>query len=109
MASTPEILLERARQRTGLSDFGPDGWQDGFEHLVAAIPLDLAGDPDAVERIETIIVDRLVNRLRVEDWYADRAAEAAAHAVQGPLVIIGTGRSGTTATHYLLAVDAQFR
>jgi len=109
MASTPEILLERARQRTGLSDFGPDGWQDGFEHLVAAIPLDLAGDPDAVERIETIIVDRLVNRLRVEDWYADRAAEAAAHAVQGPLVIIGTGRSGTTATHCLLAVDAQFR
>ena len=51
----------------------------------------------------------LVARLRVEAWYADARDEAAAHAVEGPLVIIGTGRSGTTATHYLLAVDPQFR
>ena len=109
MMTASEELLDRARQRTGLSDFGPDGWQDGFEHLVAAIPTDLGDDLAAVERIETIVVDRLVNRLRVEGWYAEHASEAAAHAVEGPLVIIGTGRSGTTATHYLLAVDPQFR
>ena len=68
MVSTPELLLDRARRRTGLSDFGPDGWQAGFEHLVAAIPRDLGDDAAAIERIETIVVDRLVNRLRVEHW-----------------------------------------
>jgi hypothetical protein len=109
MHSTTDQLLDRARRRTGLDDFGPDGWQDGFEHLVAAIPVDLADDPDAVARVEAIVVDRLVNRLRVEDWYAAHGDEASAHAVEEPLMILGTGRSGTTATHYLLAVDPQFR
>jgi hypothetical protein len=109
MNTTPDELLDRARDRTGLSDFGPDGWQDGFEHLVAAIPVDLGDEPAAAERIEMIIVDRLVNRLHVEAWYADHGDEAAAHDVEGPLVIIGTGRSGTTAIHYLLATDPQFR
>lgn len=109
MNAAPEELLDRARQRTGLSDLGPDGWQDGFEHLVAATATDLGDDAAATERIETIIVDRLVNRLRVEAWYAEYGGEAAAHAVEEPLMILGTGRSGTTATHYLLAVDPQFR
>jgi hypothetical protein len=109
MMTTAEELLDRARQRTGFSDFGPDGWQDGFEHLVAAIPTDLGDDVASVERIETIVVDRLVNRLRVEAWYAEHEAEAAAHAIEGALMILGTGRSGTTATHYLLAIDPQFR
>src|SRR5262245_12990347 len=109
MASTPELLLDRARQRTGLSDFGPDGWEAGFEHLVAVMPDDLGDDVAAIERIETIIVERLINRLRVEHWYAEHGDDAAAHAVEQPLMILGTGRSGTTATHYLLAIDPQFR
>ena len=109
MDSTPELLLDRARRRTGLSDFGPDGWQAGFEHLVAAIPGDLDDDVAAIERIEAIIVDRLVNRLRIEHWYAEHGDDAEAHAVEQPLMILGTGRSGTTATHYLLAIDPQFR
>jgi hypothetical protein len=109
MISTPERLLDRARERAGSSDLGPDGWRDGFEHLVAALPGDLGDDAPAVERIESIIVDRLVNRLRIERWYTEHRDEAAAHAVEQPLMILGTGRSGTTATHYLLALDPQFR
>jgi hypothetical protein len=109
MHSTTDQLLDTARERAGLDDFGPDGWQDGFEHLVAALPLDLADDPDAAARVEAIIVSRLVNRLRVEDWYAAHGEEADAHPVEEPLMILGTGRSGTTAAHYLLAVDLQFR
>ena len=109
MKVTPEELLERARFQTGLTDFGPDGWQEGFERLVAAIGTDVGDDIDVVERISDVIVARLVNRLRIEDWYAEHGDEAAAHPVQGPLVVIGTGRSGTTAAHYLLATDPQFR
>jgi hypothetical protein len=69
---------------------------------------DVGHDPDATSRIEAIIVDRLVRRLRIEDWYAHHGDEAAP-AIEGPLMVLGTGRSGTTATHYLLAVDPRFR
>ena len=110
MSAKTDELLEWASQRTdGLTDLGPDGWQEGFEHLVAAIPVDLGDDEDAVRRIENIVVVRLVNRLRIEQWYADHGEDAAAHDIEGMLMILGTGRSGTTATHYLLAVDPQFR
>jgi hypothetical protein len=110
MSATKDELLARAIARTdGFSDFGPDGWQEGFDHLVDAIPVDLDDDQHAVGRIENIVVDRLVTRLRIERWYAHHGDEAAANDIEGPLMILGTGRSGTTATHYLLAVDPQFR
>ena len=32
-----EGLLQMARDATGLSDFGPDSFRPGLEHLVAAI------------------------------------------------------------------------
>jgi hypothetical protein len=80
MSVTTDEFLERASTRTnGLTDFGPDGWQEGFEHLVAAIPVDLGDDEDAARRIEGIVVHRLVNRLRIGRWYADHGDEAAAH------------------------------
>ena len=109
MVSTPDELLARATAETGLTDFGADGWQEGYESLVGAITIDLGDDPDAVALIEAIVVNRLVRRLQVEDWYAGHAAEAAAHTVEGPLIIIGTGRSGTTVCHHLLNLDPQFR
>jgi hypothetical protein len=109
MTTAPDELLDRARERTGLSDFGPDGWQAGFEHLVTAVWHDVGADPEVVARIEGIVVNRLVTRLRIEEWYATHDDEAAANDLEELLIVIGTGRSGTTATHYLLAVDPRFR
>jgi hypothetical protein len=109
MPSTPDALLDRAIQETGLSDFGPDGWQDAYADLVGSIAVDLGDDPDAVALIEAIVVNRLVRRLQVEQWYAGHGAEAAAHPVEGPLMIVGTARSGPTACHHLLSLDPQFR
>lgn len=108
MVASPAILIERARGGTGLSDLGPDGWQDGFESLVAAVEHDVRGDLAAVEQIETLIVARLVTRLRIEAWYADHGPEAA-HPVEGPLMIVGLPRTATTALHFLLANDPRFR
>jgi hypothetical protein len=105
---TSKLLVARARQRTGLSDFGPAGWQEGFERLVAAVNSDVGDDARAVERIEEIIVGRLVTRLRVEAWYAEHGAEAS-HPVEGPLIIFGLPRTATTALNHLLALDPRFR
>jgi hypothetical protein len=108
MVATPEHLIARARQRAGLDDLGPDGWQEGLERLVGAVATDVGDDPTAVESIEELIVRRLVTRLRVEAWYADHGAEAA-RPVDGPLVIVGLPRTATTALHHLLSLDPQLR
>jgi hypothetical protein len=109
MIASPEQLLDRARRTTGLSDFGPDGWRDGFERQCAAADAEIGDDAEAVKRVEEIFVNRLIIRLRIEAWYAERGSEADRYGIEGPLVVIGTGRSGTTAAHYLLANDPQFR
>jgi len=108
MISRPDELLARARTRAGSSDFGPDGWQEGFERLVAAVGSDMGDDADALGPIEAIILDRLVTRLRVEAWWSEHGDEAAAP-VQGMVTVAGLPRTGTTALHYLLALDPRFR
>jgi hypothetical protein len=107
MIAAPEILVARARERVGVSDLGPDGWQEGLERLVGAVASDIS-DADAAARIEAIVVGRLTTRLRVEAWYAAHGAEAA-RPVEQPLVIVGLPRTGTTAIHHLLARDSRFR
>jgi Sulfotransferase family len=107
MAGTDELIAQ-ARERSGLSDFGTDGWQEGLEQFGAAVESDLGGDETALATVEAMLVNRLVNRLRIEDWYAHHGGEAA-EPVQGPVVIVGLPRTATTALHYLLAVDRQFR
>jgi hypothetical protein len=107
MIAQPDVLVERACAQVGAEDFGPDGWQAGFEHLVAAIGTDVADD-DAVTRLEAIVFDRLVTRLRIEAWWSEHADEAAAP-VERVVALAGLPRTGTTALHYLLALDPRFR
>jgi hypothetical protein len=108
VVATPEALIARARERTGLVDLGPDGWQEGLARLVDAVGTDVGNDRAAVESIEELLVRRLVTRLRIEEWYAVHGAETA-RPVEGPLVIVGLPRTGTTALHYLLSLDPQLR
>jgi len=108
MSVVVDQLLERARNGTGLSDFGPGDWQDGLRRLVEAVQADVDRDSGFIDRIEAIQVARLCRRLRVEEWYARHAAEAQ-EAVEGPFVIFGLPRTGTTALHYLLSLDSRFR
>lgn len=103
-----QAFESRATTRCGLTEFGSDGWQAGLDHLVEAVETDFGDDADAVARVEEMLVTRLISRLRVEDWYRQYGEEASAP-VQGPVVIVGLPRSATTALHYLLATDAQFR
>ena len=108
MAAEPEELVTRAVERSGLSEFGADGWQEGLAQLVAAVEVDLGAHPEAVATFEEIIVSRFVHRLRMEQWYEDHGDEAASP-VQGPVVIVGLPRTATTALQFLLANDPQFR
>ena len=108
MIARPEELVRRAREATGLCDFGIDGWQEGLEQLVAAVETDLPGDELAASFVEQLSHDRLVTRLRIEEWYTAHQDEPSPP-VEAPLLIIGLPRTGTTAVHYLLSTDPQLR
>jgi hypothetical protein len=105
--ATAEQLVRTATARTGLTDFGADGWQEGLDQLVASIAADVH-DEDTAARIEAILADKLETRLRIEHWYAEHGDEAA-DPVEGPLVIIGLPRTATTATHHMLSLDPRLR
>ncbi len=102
------ILVARACEQTGLDDLGLDGWQVGLTHLLDAVARDVVDDVEAIHRIEAIVVERLVQRLRIHAWYAEHGEEAVDR-VEGPLVVFGLPRTATTAVHHLLSVDPQFR
>jgi hypothetical protein len=105
--SDAEDLIGRAKEAAGLSDLGPDGWQEGLDHLIDSARADLPPDEATTARLEATILGRLTNRLRIEDWYANQQQEAPA--VVGPLVIHGLPRTATTAIQYLLATGPDFR
>ena len=107
MASAP-VLIDRATASSGLVDFGVDGWQVGLEHLLDAVERDLGHQPSAVTSVQDTIVRRLKSRLEIEAWYAGRGDDGPP-GLEGPVVIIGLPRTATTALHYLLSVDPQFR
>jgi hypothetical protein len=106
--ASPEALVARAREHTGLVGFGPVGWQEGLQRLIAAVPVDIGPDPAAIAILEKTVMSRLVNRLRIEQWYEQNGGDAVPP-VEGPIMIIGLPRTATTALQYLLSVDPQLR
>ncbi len=104
----PGGLVDTACQRTGLDDFGGTEWREGLDRLVDA----LNDEADLTELGTQILGSRLemllANRLRVVAT-VDAHPEIADEEVEGPLVIIGLPRTGTTALSNLLAADPQIR
>ena len=108
MSTSSDALVDRARDQAGFEDLGTDPWQLGFDRLLDAIDDELRDDPVTVGHVEALLVERLVQRLRVEDWYAQHGEEAS-HPVERPVVVVGLPRTATTAVHHLLSLDDQFR
>jgi len=103
-----ESLLEAARTATGLDDFGDDAWREPFAIFVRALEeeadLHLLGRTMARNEI----VRSLVNRLEVRATLAEHPDILEQH-IESPVLIVGTGRSGTSILHELLAQDPAHR
>ncbi len=99
-----EEMIACAVAETGLVDFGPDSWREHYGVLTKTIDetakLHVAGR--LLTRSE--IVRCLRNRLFVESYLAANP-EALDTPVLAPLVVCGFGRSGTSLTQRLLALD----
>jgi hypothetical protein len=96
-------LLEDARRKTGLAEFGDDGFRTPLRVLLeslAGAPLNAVGTSVFRASIQRSLAQRLFAR----DWFA-RHPEIADERIEAPLVVVGMMRSGTTLVQRLLARD----
>jgi hypothetical protein len=101
-------LVDCARERTGLVDFGDDAMWEGLDVLVSALNHEAELNDVGRQGFEDTIVDNLANRLRVTDWLT-RHPRLLRAPVERPVVIIGPMRSGTTLLSRLLHQDPGLR
>ncbi len=97
-------ILEEARARAGLSDFGDESFREPLRRTLHAYETE-AG-LNAVGRIaqRERTIGLLVNRLRVEDWLR-RHPEILDERINAPIVIAGLPRTGTTMLHRVISQD----
>ena len=108
MTFSADELEDGARAATGLDDFGSPYYREGLERTVEA--LNTEADLNDIGRViqHATISNALIQRLKVEDTYAQHP-EIDDEVVGGPVFVIGLPRTGTTALSQLVAADPQFR
>ena len=106
--ASESALLDTARKRTSLDDFGDDSFHEPLRRLLDSLEnearLNFMGKLASRQEILQI----LVNRLQLQ---RDRAAFPGIReqTIRSPLFIIGLPRTGTTLLHALLAQDPRNR
>lgn len=103
-----EQLIDRAVADTGLEDFGSPTFRDGLDRLTAALTDEAALTLTGAMIAEATVYGSLVNRLRVEAWWADHP-ELVDETIESPIIVVGMSRSGTTALSHLLGMDRGLR
>ena len=105
---TVDAVCEAAVVRTGLDDFGPDGFRNRLDLQLA----EMDADPERTGLGRMLMFGDCVryaaNRLRIQDLLA-RHPEILDVPIQAPVIVIGLPRSGTTHLVNLLAADTRFR
>jgi len=96
----PDALLAGARKRTGLADFGGDGFREPYEKLLAAFENEGRLTPTGRLLTRGLVSQLLDTRLRMQELVA-RHPEIEDERIEAPIVIIGLPRTGTTRSHNL--------
>jgi len=103
-----QALLAAARRRTGLEDFGDPRFREPLAIFLRALDeeaeLSFVGRWLARHEVRTW----LENRLEIEETFR-RHPDIANEAIPRPLFVTGSGRSGTSILHELLAQDPRNR
>lgn len=101
-------LLDQARSRTGLSDFGEESFREPLRRLVDSINHECQPTEIGALAIPEMLIGQLAVRLEVEDWYR-RHPEIEDERIVAPLIIASLPRTGTTALGFILAQDPNTR
>ena len=99
-----DSLIRSARANTGLKDFGAEDWYEPFKVLIKS--LDEESQLTLLGRLMTRsdLLLFLQARLQIEDAYT-KHPEINDEQIVAPMLIIGQGRSGTSALQNMLASD----
>ena len=99
-----EELLDTARSRTGLEDFGDDSFRLGLDRITDGLDHEARLNELGVAVTPEILVAYLTNRLEILDWHR-RHPEMGQSDIRSPVFMIGMGRTGTTILHDLFGQD----
>ncbi len=101
-------VLEAARQHTGLTDFGADGFRSRLQTWLQAVNEDTELNALGRLGLYSHCVRALSNRLRVEDMIAHHP-EILTVEIERPIVVAGLPDSGSRHLVDLLAADTRLR
>jgi Sulfotransferase family len=101
-----DSILRAAKKNTGLGDFGSDDWYEPFQVLIKS--LDEESELTLMGRLmaRSDLILYLQARLQIEDTYK-RHPEIEDEQIEKPILIVGQGRSGTSALLNLLSKDPE--
>jgi hypothetical protein len=103
-----ETLIQKAKQQTGLSDFGDESFIPALDKL--AVSLEREASLSQIGRIAAhgLLLDNLKLRLNLTEYRKQRP-EIARQKITRPLFVLGLPRTGTTILYELLAQDPAHR
>jgi sulfotransferase family protein len=101
-------LIDAARARSGLDDFGNDSFREGLEHLVESIDRESTLNDLGKLGVPEMLIAQLISRLEVEHWYRTHP-EIDDEQIVAPLFGVGLPRTGSTALVFMLAQDPNNR
>jgi len=104
----PDALIQRAITRTGLSDFGSEGFRVRLAAHVDAIDADTGNTNLNRLTLRNRIIRLLCSRLLLTDLLA-RYPEIRDIQIKKPIIVVGLPRSGTTHLVNLIAADTRRR
>ena len=105
-----ETLYAKARQGTGLEDFGAPPIEPAMTVLADSLEREATLHQVGRFLMRTHLLDLLKTRLRLVDAWKRRSQEdVESSSIARPIFITGTPRSGSTFLHELLAADPALR
>jgi hypothetical protein len=101
-------VLAAARQRTGLTDFGPDDFEARLQRLLSEVEADTNVWKSAKKQFVELCIKAAANRLRNREFLKGNPAIHEIR-IDRPIFIVGLPRSGTTHLENLIAADRRLR
>jgi hypothetical protein len=101
-------ILDKARELTGLNDFGPDDFRERLGILLQEWGEDRELTGVGRLTLHNKLVQHATSRLLIEDTLK-RHPEILDIEIQSPVIVAGLPRSGTTHLLNLMAADSRFR
>jgi hypothetical protein len=104
----PELILQEAKNRTGLTDFGPPDFRERLDQWAASADADTGLSNFGRMGIWSEMARLASTRLEVED-FLKRHPDALDVELESPIIVAGLPRSGTTHMLEVLAADRRLR